>query len=105
MKLPAYVVSQLQLDAILEPVLSRLRTIMGRPAPQLRTHNVVFVPVGSGCQQWHVDDSKVRRKQHRYFTILVHLNPLDSNSGGTEVWLDGLKKGDLVSTRDSFEAL
>lgn len=71
---------------------------MGHPAPQIRTHNVVFVPVGSRAQRWHVDDCKVSRKsKQRYFTILVHLNPLDSNSGGTEVWLEREKKGDLVS--------
>jgi hypothetical protein len=44
-----------------------------------------------------VDDSMVQRKQHRYFTVLVNLNPLDAYCGGTEVWIDKLKKGDLVS--------
>jgi hypothetical protein len=39
----------------------------------------------------------VQRKQHRYFTVLVNLNPLDAYCGGTEVWIDKLKKGDLVS--------
>lgn len=44
-----------------------------------------------------MDDSMVQRKQHRYFTILINLNPLDAYCGGTEVWIDQLKKGDLVS--------
>jgi hypothetical protein len=41
--------------------------------------------------------SMVQRKQHRYFTVLINLNPLDAYCGGTEVWIDSLKKGDLVS--------
>jgi hypothetical protein len=70
---------------------------MGLPAPRLRTHNVVFVPVGSGIQEWHVDDSMTLRKHHRYFTILIHLNPLDAYCGGTEIWMEDIQKGDLVS--------
>ena len=71
---------------------------MGNPKPKLRTHNVIFVPVGSGVQEWHVDDSMVQRKMHRYFTVLINLNPLDAYCGGTEVWIDKLKRGDLVSS-------
>ena len=29
--------------------------------------------------------------------MLINLNPLDSYCGGTEVWFDKLKRGDLVS--------
>ena len=49
-------------------------------------------------QEWHVDDSMVQHKNHRYFTVLINLNPLDAYCGGTEVWIDKLKKGDLVSS-------
>jgi hypothetical protein len=33
----------------------------------------------------------------RYFTILIHLNPVDSFSGGTEIYSKKVKKSDLVS--------
>mmetsp|Transcript_21213 Transcript_21213/g.35949 ORF Transcript_21213/g.35949 Transcript_21213/m.35949 type:complete len:207 (+) Transcript_21213:205-825(+) len=101
LKLPDYVVENLQLPQTLAPILERLTEIMGHPKPQLRTHNVVFVPVGSGIQEWHVDDSMILHKKtnQRYFTILIQLNPLDSHCGGTEVWLDHLKRGDLVRAR------
>lgn len=46
LRLPDYVIEQLGLVEALQPILSRLETIMGTPKPQLRTHNVVFVPVG-----------------------------------------------------------
>ena len=46
LRLPDYVIEQLGLVEALQPILSRLETIMGSPKPQLRTHNVVFVPVG-----------------------------------------------------------
>jgi hypothetical protein len=65
--------------------------------PRIRTHNVVFVPVGSKCQKWHTDDdNSKKRKQHRYFTILIQLNSIDSNCGGTEVWDEKMKRGDMV---------
>lgn len=54
--------------------------------------------LGSGVQEWHTDDSMTQPKKHRYFTILINLNPLDAYCGGTEVWIDKLKRGDLVST-------
>lgn len=69
---------------------------MGTPTPQIRTHNVVFVPVGSKAQQWHTDDEMKKRKIHRYFTILIQLNSIDSHCGGTEIWMDKLDRGDLV---------
>ena len=47
---------------------------MGIPKPKLRTHNIVFVPVGSGVQEWHVDDSMIQKKLHRYLTILIRFN-------------------------------
>ena len=97
LKLPSFVVEHLRLNEVLEPILSKLVTIMGTPTPQIRTHNVVFVPVGSKCQQWHTDDELKQRKMHRYFTILIQLNSIDSNCGGTEIWMDQLNRGDLVS--------
>jgi hypothetical protein len=90
------VVCALQLEALLEPILARLREIMGSPPPRVRTHNLVFVPVGCPAQAWHCDDTVARGVTHRYFTILIHLNPLDALCGGTEVWEPRLKRGDLV---------
>lgn len=90
-------VDQLGLEKVLQPVLDLLETIMSTPKPQLRTHNVVFVPIGSKPQKWHIDDVANDRKLHKYFTILVHLNSLDSNSGGTEIWMEKQQCGDLVS--------
>lgn len=99
MKLPDFVVDQLDLVKVLQPVLDLLETIMSTPKPQLRTHNVVFVPIGSKPQKWHIDDAANDRKLHKYFTILVHLNSLDSNSGGTEVWMEKQQCGDLLRAR------
>ena len=50
-------------------------------------------------QIWHVDDC-VRKKglQHRYFTVLIQLNMIDDNCGGTEVWSKDQNRGDLVRT-------
>lgn len=45
---------------------------MGVPKPEIRTHSIVFVPVGSPEQHWHYDDKTMQQaKRHRYFTILV----------------------------------
>jgi hypothetical protein len=138
--LPQFVVDSLGLDLLLVPLLDRLRTIMWlSPTPEIRTHNVVFVPVGSPPQKWHTDDDVVKKRKgkrarraeqdmpsgagvvhptadsaatpaveadrvHRYFTILVNLNPIDELCGGTEVWSENLKQGDLVRGRpgDAF---
>jgi hypothetical protein len=97
LRLPQFVVDQLQLDAVLGPILEKLSSVMGTPAPQVRTHNVVFVPVGSKPQKWHVDDTVREGKTHRYFTILIHLNSLDSCCGGTEMWIEKQQCGDMVS--------
>ena len=104
MRLPDYVVDQLGIETLLEPILQKLTTIMGTPSPKLRTHNVVFCPVGSDSQRWHVDDCITKGKLHRYFTILIHLNPIDENCGGTEIWSDELQANDLVRARpgDAF---
>lgn len=100
LKLPDFVVEHLRLPTLLEPITNKLRTIMGKN-PTIRTHNIVFAPVGSRCQQWHADDDMKMKKPYRYFTILIHLNPLDVNCGGTEVWLGSEEtgKGDLVRAR------
>jgi hypothetical protein len=98
LKLPDFVVEALKLEEKIEPILNKLRGIMG-PKPEIRTHNVVFVPVGSYAQQWHADDCMKKRKQPRYFTILIHLNSLDTGCGGTEVWSDKKNCGDLVRGR------
>jgi len=97
-RLPDFVVEQLNLQSYLEPILSKLRSVMGTtPRPVIRTQNLVFVPVGSPPQEWHCDDTIKVPKAARYFTILIHLNPIDSMSGGTEIWMQTAKKGDLVS--------
>lgn len=104
MRLPSYIVEELKLDLLLEPILEKLKTIMGTPTPILRTHDIIFAPVGSESQAWHTDDTLREGKVHRYFTILIHLNPIDSECGGTEIWLRGDKCGDMVRGRpgDAF---
>jgi len=104
LKLPDYVVRELHLDEVLAPICEKLRTIMHNPTPILRTHNVVFAPVGSKEQNWHVDDSMRQGKLHSYFTILIHLNPIDDKCGGTEIWSKSLKRGDMIRARpgDAF---
>lgn len=63
---PSFVVNDLRLNEILEPILSRLRTVMGHhPEPEIRTHNIVFAPVGSAAQEWHCDDSFRKGKTPR----------------------------------------
>jgi hypothetical protein len=49
MRIPEFVVEKLKLTSVLEPLLNHLRSIMavGKKVPELRTHNIVFVPVGS----------------------------------------------------------
>ena len=103
MKIPDFVIEQLQLNQILEPVLERLRSIMTTPIPQIRTHNLVFVPVGCEPQAWHCDDT-LKSRIYRYFTILIHLNPIDSMCGGTELWEKSVRRGDMVRGRpgDAF---
>lgn len=103
-RLPDNLIKELQLEQKLEPILAKLRTIMGTPAPEIRTHNVVFVPVGSEHQKWHADDTLTLLKKQRYFTLLIHLNLTDENGGGTEVWSRKLKRGDLIRGRpgDAF---
>ena len=104
MLLPDFLIEQLGLEGILRPITERLRTIMGSPAPKIQTHNVVFVPVGSKEQKWHIDDSFTHSKNHRHFTILIHLNPIDEYCGGIEVWDGKLKMSDMMRGRpgDAF---
>ena len=104
LRLPEFVIEELGLHRLLEPILTRLTGIMGNPAPQIRTQNVVFVPVGSPAQPWHADDSVHDLKHHRYFTILIHLNPIDENCGGTEIWSKKAQRGDMIRNRpgDAF---
>ena len=103
-RLPDFVVEELGLPGILEPILNKLRTIMGTPKPVLRTHNVVLAPVGSTEQLWHTDDTLKEGKVHKYFTILIHLNPIDSDCGGTEIWYKDTMRGDMIRGRpgDAF---
>jgi len=102
MRLPDFVIEQLGIKEKLQPILETLATIMGNPKPVIRTQNVVFVPVGSHAQEWHIDDQP--SKMHRYFTILIHLNPVDEMCGGTELYHKQMKKGDMVRNRpgDAF---
>jgi len=104
MKLPDWVVEELQIPKLLEPILERLKTIMGTPVPCVRTHNVVFAPVGSPAQAWHMDDSMQEGKRFRYFTVLIHLNPIDDECGGTEIWSRKTQRGDMIRGRpgDAF---
>ena len=106
LRIPDYVVDALGLNDILEPITSRLQSIMGTPTPIIRTHNIVFVPAGTEAQGWHADDSlkEVKLKKHRYFTVLIHLNPIDHKCGGTEIWSREQQVGDLVRGRpgDAF---
>lgn len=62
MRIPEFVVEKLKLTSVLEPLLSRLRSIMavGKKVPELRTHNIVFVPVGSKEQVARMPYNSVR---------------------------------------------
>lgn len=110
LRIPEFVAKELKLEELLSPITSKLLTIMGKPTPRFRTHNIVFAPVGSAEQNWHVDDAFSRKKKydengrgiHHYFTILIHLNPLDNYCGGTEIWSH--RKADLIRGRpgDAF---
>lgn len=104
LRLPEFVIEQLGLTRLLDPIISRLRGIMGNPVPQIRTQNVVFVPVGSPSQPWHADDCMHDLKHYRYFTVLIHLNPIDENCGGTEIWSKKAQRGDMIRNRpgDAF---
>ena len=106
MRIPEFVVQELNLEEVMAPILRRLDTVMmTTKKPQLRTHNVVFCPVGSEDQIWHVDDCQRKKgSPHRYFTILIHLNHIDGNCGGTEIWCKDLRRGDLIRGRpgDAF---
>lgn len=103
-RLPEFVIQQLQLETILKPITDKLRSIMGHPEPRIRTHNVVFVPVGSTPQKWHADDTTHKCKTQRYFTILIHLNPIDQECGGTEIWDTRVRRNDVIRGRpgDAF---
>jgi hypothetical protein len=106
LKIPDYVVKQLNLEELLLPIISRLHGIMKKSNAVIRTHNVVFAPIGSPPQNWHVDDTlagskgasalqgSITGKRYNYFTILIHLNPIDDMCGGTEIW--GHNSGDMV---------
>ena len=103
--LPTFVVDTLDLNKKIEPILERLRTVMGKRKPSVRTHNVVFAPVGSAAQPWHFDDAKkASTAAHRYFTILIPLNPLDDRCGGTEIWNTISDTTDLVYLYVNFAA-
>ena len=66
---------------------------MGPREPRIRTHNIMFVPVGCKNQTWHIDDRKpTNPKYSKYFTILVQLNEIDDACGGTELYDSQTKK-------------
>jgi|688.fasta_scaffold1139751_1 hypothetical protein len=106
MKLPTFVVEKLALPMYLEPILSYLRGIMMRtPAlPILRTHNIVKVPrEGSMEQDWHYDHPfGDHATKHSYFTLLIPLNSIDKECGGTEIYLESPKRSKLVSSSYLF---
>jgi hypothetical protein len=62
MRIPEFVVEKLKLSSVLEPLLTHLRSIMavGKKVPELRTHNIVFVPVGSKEQVARISYSRDR---------------------------------------------
>ena len=68
MRIPEFVVEKLKLTSVLEPLLCHLRSIMsvGKKVPELRTHNIVFVPVGSKEQ---VTSNSRMVDFHVYFPI------------------------------------
>ena len=79
--IPSYVVDTLQLNQLLQPITSLLSSIMSdSPPPRIRTHNIVLAPMGSFAQQWHADDCLQKPVKHRYFTILIHLNPIGTSA-------------------------
>lgn len=96
MKLPSFVIKQLEISNLLEPILSYLRRIMTKN-PIIRTQNIVCVPIGSPRQNWHYDFAENLEDAHSYFTILIHLNHLDEKCGGTEIWNNLSQKFELVS--------
>lgn len=103
--IPEYVVAALNLNEVLAPITSRLQSIMSQsPPPRIKTHNIIFAPVGSDAQKWHTDDTVRKPAKHNYFTILIHLNTIDNYAGGTEVWCHRTKRGDLIRGRpgDAF---
>ena len=104
LRLPDFVIDALGLNFLLAPILTKLRSVMGNPEPKIRTQNVVFVPVGSPAQDWHADDSMHDTKKYRYFTIIIHLNLIDENCGGTEIWSKKAQRGDMIRNRpgDAF---
>jgi hypothetical protein len=65
LQVPDFVISALGMDILLAPMLELLATVMGQPKPAMRTHNIIFVPVGSGAQRWHFDDCLRMQKAHR----------------------------------------
>ncbi len=96
--IPDFVINELKINELLEPIVPRLRSIMcTHTEPKIRTHNVIMAPIGSREQNWHTDDTLRKPVKHRYFTILIHLNTIDGNCGGTELWSREMKRGDLVS--------
>lgn len=98
MKLPSFVIEQLEISNLLEPILSYLRRIMTKN-PIIQTQNIVCVPIGSPTQNWHYDFAENLNhfeEAQSYYTILIHLNHLDEQCGGTEIWNNLSQKIELV---------
>ena len=88
MKIPDFVIDSLDLNKLLDGIVAKLETIMGRetlpclhllqrmiscftlsqgkPRPQIRTHNIVYVPIGTRPQAWHMDDTLSCGKLYRF---------------------------------------
>ncbi len=77
--------------------------MLGKKSPKLRTHNIIYVPVGAKEQNWHTDDDSNIEKEgfYKYFTILIHLNPISVDCGGTEISLD-YETSQTVRKRNHF---
>lgn len=100
LKLPPFVVDQLSLPVYLEPILIHLREIMIQtPPPILRTHNIVKVPMKFSIDQnWHYDHPfEEHAIKQSYFTLLIPLNSIDKDCGGTEIWHELSNKREIVS--------
>lgn len=87
MALPRFLVDELRLEERLAPLIARLRNVARkRPSPDFRTHDLVRVPAGGMDQRWHMDHAeKEGTRRYGYFTILVGLNKIPPECGGTQI--------------------
>jgi ectoine hydroxylase-related dioxygenase (phytanoyl-CoA dioxygenase family) len=83
MTMPMAFVKKLDLPEVLKPLTTQLSHVMRKePKPELQTWNIIHVPPGCDEQELHFDDEE-RHDDNRYVTILVSLNSIPKESGGT----------------------